>query len=334
MIWLPGDGSVQYGPPREVLAASHHHSPAGRARPRGRLGRRAPQRARGPAAGAQRGRPAGRTPTGRPPAGNGGASRARGRASASATWPPSAASTSTCAAGSVTALLGRNGAGKSSLLWALQGALTCAGDIVGRRPRPRAGSGRAGPPAGHAGAADRGRPALPAHASARSASRPTARATSTTAPPPAAAAPAWASTCPPTVTRATCPRASGSPWCWPSSWPRDRRCCCWTSPPAASTTAPKADLHRHHRPARRDGHGCRDQHPRRRVRRPRPASARLLMADGERDRRRPTPRPAHLVAGLRPADGEGVRAGARSSPPTTWRGGCGDQHRRAGLGSR
>jgi len=31
--------------------------------------------------------------------------------------------------GSVTALLGRNGAGKSSLLWALQGALTAAGDL-------------------------------------------------------------------------------------------------------------------------------------------------------------------------------------------------------------
>lgn len=37
----------------------------------------------------------------------------------------------------VTTLLGRNGAGKSSLLWALQGALTCAGEIVvdGRDPR-------------------------------------------------------------------------------------------------------------------------------------------------------------------------------------------------------
>jgi len=32
-------------------------------------------------------------------------------------------------AGTVTALMGRNGAGKSSLLWALQGALSCAGDI-------------------------------------------------------------------------------------------------------------------------------------------------------------------------------------------------------------
>lgn len=39
--------------------------------------------------------------------------------------------------GSVTSLLGRNGAGKSSLLWALQGALTCAGEIRvdGRDPR-------------------------------------------------------------------------------------------------------------------------------------------------------------------------------------------------------
>jgi ATPase components of various ABC-type transport systems, contain duplicated ATPase len=39
--------------------------------------------------------------------------------------------------GEVTALLGRNGAGKSSLLWALQGALSCAGelDVDGRDPR-------------------------------------------------------------------------------------------------------------------------------------------------------------------------------------------------------
>ncbi len=39
--------------------------------------------------------------------------------------------------GSVVAVLGRNGAGKSSLLWALQGALTCAGGLVvaGRDPR-------------------------------------------------------------------------------------------------------------------------------------------------------------------------------------------------------
>jgi energy-coupling factor transport system ATP-binding protein len=46
--------------------------------------------------------------------------------------------------GSVTALLGRNGAGKSSLLWALQGALTCAGDIsVGEQDPRRLGAAEA-----------------------------------------------------------------------------------------------------------------------------------------------------------------------------------------------
>ena len=39
--------------------------------------------------------------------------------------------------GSVTAILGRNGAGKSSLLWALQGALSCAGQIDVRGQDPR-----------------------------------------------------------------------------------------------------------------------------------------------------------------------------------------------------
>jgi energy-coupling factor transport system ATP-binding protein len=40
-------------------------------------------------------------------------------------------------AGTITAVLGRNGAGKSSLLWALQGALTCGGEIevAGQDPR-------------------------------------------------------------------------------------------------------------------------------------------------------------------------------------------------------
>ena len=45
--------------------------------------------------------------------------------------------------GTVTTLLGRNGAGKSSLLWALQGALTCAGEIAvcGRDPRTLSAAG-------------------------------------------------------------------------------------------------------------------------------------------------------------------------------------------------
>ncbi|MGB4917153.1 MAG: ATP-binding cassette domain-containing protein, partial [Propionicimonas sp.] len=40
-------------------------------------------------------------------------------------------------AGTVATLMGRNGAGKSSLLWALQGALSCEGDLLvaGRDPR-------------------------------------------------------------------------------------------------------------------------------------------------------------------------------------------------------
>lgn len=49
-------------------------------------------------------------------------------------------------AGSVTTVLGRNGSGKSSLLWALQGALTCAGQISvdGQDPRLlNAGAARA-----------------------------------------------------------------------------------------------------------------------------------------------------------------------------------------------
>ncbi len=39
--------------------------------------------------------------------------------------------------GTVTSLLGRNGSGKSSMLWALQGALTCSGtiDVAGQDPR-------------------------------------------------------------------------------------------------------------------------------------------------------------------------------------------------------
>ncbi|MDR0960466.1 MAG: ATP-binding cassette domain-containing protein [Propionibacteriaceae bacterium] len=41
------------------------------------------------------------------------------------------------AAGTVTALMGRNGSGKSSLLWALQGALASTGDIIVDRDDPR-----------------------------------------------------------------------------------------------------------------------------------------------------------------------------------------------------
>ena len=83
-----------------------------------------------------------------------------------------------CAAGEVTALMGRNGSGKSSLLWALQGTGAAHGG-----PRRRCG-GRdpavtsARTPArraGRAGAADRRRPALPRDRRRRVRRRPTAR---------------------------------------------------------------------------------------------------------------------------------------------------------------
>ena len=128
MIWLPGDGTAVHGNPADVLAAATITPPlAALARAAGWAEvplsvREARRRAQSEAL----------LPT--PPA------------------PPDPASTeavltaknvvvsfgeltAVCgvdlvlAAGTVTALLGRNGAGKSSLLWALQGALSCSGDI-------------------------------------------------------------------------------------------------------------------------------------------------------------------------------------------------------------
>ncbi len=67
-------------------------------------------------------------------------------------------------AGEITALMGRNGSGKSSLLWALQGSGRRQGGTVevdGRDPRAALGRGSAG--AGRAGAADAGRPPVPEH---------------------------------------------------------------------------------------------------------------------------------------------------------------------------
>ncbi len=128
MIWLPGDGSAIQGNPREVLAAATITPPlAALARTAGWA--EVPLSVR----------------------------EARRRVLAEGLLPappppPAAASTPVVLrasgvevrfgdvaavhgvdlelrAGSVTALMGRNGSGKSSLLWALQGALTCAGEI-------------------------------------------------------------------------------------------------------------------------------------------------------------------------------------------------------------
>ena len=56
------------------------------------------------------------------------------------------------------------------------------------------------------------------------------------------------------TTRATSPRASGSPWCWRSCCPRARACCCSTSRPGASTTPPSAQLAAIVRDLADDGH--------------------------------------------------------------------------------
>ena len=168
----------------------------------------------------------------------------RRRAATPATWSPSPGSTSTCTPGEVTAVMGRNGCGKSSLLWALQGSGT---------PDLRHGPGHPGLRNGRTehtsvrengvrswGSSRRPRPTCSTSTpSAPSATRPTARA----------ALPRG--TCAElldrrrarhprrTSTPATSPRARSSPSCSPCSSPPTRRCCCSTSRPAAWTPRPR-----------------------------------------------------------------------------------------------
>jgi energy-coupling factor transport system ATP-binding protein len=133
MLWLPGDGSVVYGPPADLLGRANIAPPlAALARVLGWEAvplsvREARRRVL-----AEDIVPSSPEPEGRP----------RGRVVLSARDVEVRYADLTAVAGvsleltggTVTALLGRNGAGKSSLLWALQGALTCAGEIsVGDR---------------------------------------------------------------------------------------------------------------------------------------------------------------------------------------------------------
>ena len=111
-------------------------------------------------------------------------------------------------------------------------------------------------------------------------------------------------------TRATCPRASGSPWPWPSCWPRARRCCCSTSRPAAWTTRAKRRLVEILRDLAADGPRGRAGHPRRRARR---RGRRPGGGAGRRRgrRRRADRRGGGLLPGVRPAGRQGPRARSR-----------------------
>ena len=146
--------------------------------------------------------------------------------------------------------MGRNGSGKSSLLWALQGAgrrRAGAVDVGGadpagprRRRRRRRWWGwcRRPPPT-----CSTSRP------SAEECARPTGAAADRRLP--RARSTGWCPASTATTTRATSPRASGSRSRSPSCSPPRRRWCCSTSRPAASTTPPRRALAAMLRDARR-----------------------------------------------------------------------------------
>ena len=136
MIWLPGDGSAHYGPPAELLAEATITPPlSALARligwPTVPLSvREARRRVRAE-------RIEVHPPTNEPVPAGPVVLSARG---VEVRFGPITAVRGVdldLHGGTVTALLGRNGAGKSSLLWALQGALSCAGriDVAGQDPR-------------------------------------------------------------------------------------------------------------------------------------------------------------------------------------------------------
>ena len=136
MIWLPGDGSAQYGEPAEILARASVQPPlAALAKAVG--WQRVPlsvREARRRAL-AEKLTPAPAPPV-EPPTGEV-VLTARG---VGVRFGEIAAVESVdleVTAGSITTVLGRNGAGKSSLLWALQGALSCSGEIAVAGTDPR-----------------------------------------------------------------------------------------------------------------------------------------------------------------------------------------------------
>ncbi len=136
MIWLPGDGTAQHGEPAEILARASVQPPlAALARAVGwqrvplsvREARRAVQ--------AQGLEPA---PPASPEPPSGGIVLAARRVGVRFGDLVAVREVDLeLTAGSITTVLGRNGAGKSSLLWALQGALSCSGEILVDGTDPR-----------------------------------------------------------------------------------------------------------------------------------------------------------------------------------------------------
>ncbi len=163
--------------------------------------------------------------------------------------------------GEVTAVMGRNGSGKSSLLWALQGSGTVSsGSVRVNRPVARGTTprraARAAPPTRHptpwnrapsAPASDgrwwvwcRSRPPTCSTSTrwARSVARRTARAPAGRAPAPASSQRSPRRSLR-TGIRGTCRRDRSSPSSSRSSSLRTLRCCSSTSPPGASTRPPR-----------------------------------------------------------------------------------------------
>ena len=136
MIWLPGDGSAQHGEPAGILARASVRPPlAGLAEvagwPRVPLSVREARRT----ALAQGLSPVASPPP-EPPAGEV-VLTARGVDVRFGEIVAVRGVDLELTAGSITTVLGRNGAGKSSLLWALQGALSCSGEIAVAGTDPR-----------------------------------------------------------------------------------------------------------------------------------------------------------------------------------------------------